>query len=393
MGPTAGALFYLWMTQKTQENRVFTSAALERLRAPAVTMGLKERNLLFFAASILVITALAQPVVLEKESSTSSRANLLLAIDISIQTDEHFEDSKKKAAALISASEGENIGVIAYDEMTYLVVPLTQDTQSAAGLVQGLDREVLRREKSDTNTMTESVLRMKKGDDPLILIPVNPKAVIPVRYRNGVTILPLREGEAAAAIIKQIRKEKENNRLIPHIPLFHYPLGLAMLLVWIALSSMSKRRSVSLAAVAVALALGTVPPTHAGILDFRILHAAEESYEREEYGKSVRLFERYQQMHDSPQIRYNRANALYKAGRYDEAREWYERVYTTDPILRERTRYNLKRTVEMITRKKLPDKSKIVDMHPLEGVPKKETETKEVKNGGGKSKTRLYVIP
>jgi hypothetical protein len=36
------------------------------------------------------------------------------------------------------------------------------------------------------------------------------------------------------------------------------------------------------------------------------------------------------------------------SGRYERARYWYERVYTTDPILKERTRHNLQKSIAKI---------------------------------------------
>lgn len=347
MIPPVFVLFYLWMTQKSPENRVFSSKALERLRAPSVTMGLWERNFLFFAASVLLITAMAQPMLFEEELTAAPRANVLLAIDISIRIREDFEYSKAMAVSLISALEGENVGVTAYDEIPYFIAPLTRDRAGIAQLVMGLDSSVMRRAGSDVNGLIKSLNQTGHTDDPIILIPIGSKVQIPVQRHNDITVIPFRKEDTAETVVKRIRAEQKNNRLVPRIPLFQYPLGLSMLLIWIALSSMSKRRSVPLAGAVMLLVLSH-PLSHAGILDFRIVHEARKSYERGEYEKSAELFAHYQKMHDSPQIRYNRANALYKAGNYAEAKIWYQRVHTTDPILAERTRYNLGRTVEIL---------------------------------------------
>jgi Ca-activated chloride channel family protein len=149
---------------------------------------------------------------------------------------------------------------------------------------------------------------------------------------------------------------RNNHRIQAHIPLFFYPLGLAMVLILLALSSMSKRQSVSVGGLMVLL--NFLPVTSdAGILDFKELHEAKEAYERGEYASSERLFARYQIKHDSPQVRYNRANALYMSGRYERARFWYERVYTNDPILKARTRYNLKESIAQIEAARVGKKS------------------------------------
>ena len=70
---------------------------------------------------------------------------------------------------------------------------------------------------------------------------------------------------------------------------------------------------------------------------------AVQAYENGEYRKSAELFGEYQHLHDSPQVRYNRANALYMSGHYQEAVYWYGQVFTNDVVLKERTRSNLAR--------------------------------------------------
>jgi tetratricopeptide (TPR) repeat protein len=79
----------------------------------------------------------------------------------------------------------------------------------------------------------------------------------------------------------------------------------------------------------------------AGVMDFRLLKQANYAYLHGEYDQSARLFGEYQRLHDSPQIRYNWANALFKAGHYERARYWYERVGTNDPKLKEWVEINL----------------------------------------------------
>ena len=120
---------------------------------------------------------------------------------------------------------------------------------------------------------------------------------------------------------------------------------LAMVLIWIALSSMSRRISVSIVFAAVMITTGE-SPSSAGLLDFRLLDNAVQAYENGEYRKSAELFGEYQHLHDSPQVRYNRANALYMSGHYQEAVYWYGQVFTNDVVLKERTRSNLAKALE-----------------------------------------------
>lgn len=389
MIPPVCALFYLWITQKPLENSTFAPLALERLRAPSVTMGLQERNLLFFAASLLVIIAMAQPVLFERAGIHVPRANVFIAIDVSRQSPEELERSKERALALIAALEGENIGVGAYDSHPYLIAPLTRDRGGISELVRGLD--VIRTDISDPNVLIEELSRTEHTDDAVSLVLVGPDVRIPPQERDRITVIPLREGESAEMIAQRIRADQKDNRSVPKIPLFFYPLGLSLLLIWIGLSSMSKRRSVPLGAVLL-LVLSHLP-THAGLLDFRVLHEAQEAYVRGEYDRSAELFARYQSAHDGPQIRYNRANALYMGGHYAQARIWYERVHTSDPDLAERTRYNLGRTIGML---ELSNPHSGVKS-PQEDTPYADSKKKIAEEKGKAIRryppTRLYKIP
>lgn len=112
-----------------------------------------------------------------------------------------------------------------------------------------------------------------------------------------------------------------------------------MILIAIALSSMSKRQSVSMALVFM-IFMGE-SDIRAGVMDFRLLKQANDAYLHGEYDQSALLFGEYQRLHDSPQIRYNCANAYFKAGHYARARYWYERVVTDDPKLIEWVKINL----------------------------------------------------
>ncbi|MCK9373147.1 MAG: hypothetical protein M0P91_08100 [Sulfuricurvum sp.] len=343
------ALFYLWMTQKSSEQSLFSLHALERLRPPPVTMGLAGRNRLFLSAALLLITAMAGPVAFEEGPRTAPRTNVLIAIDISIQSPENFAHAKERAIALILGLRGENVGVVAYDSVSYFVAPLSRDTFGVSELVRGMDPSLMQTERGDREGLITALKdHYEEGDDPLILVSSSfPTAVAD----NDLRVISMEPGEATDAVVEKIRAVAYKNAQASSIPLFFYPLGGAMVLIGIALSSMSQRRSVPVAAVLLSFAVQGME-LHAGVFDFTLLDEAVASYEREEYPKSAALFRSYQQKHDGARIRYNLANALYRSGRYAEAQKWYETIYTTDPVLAEHVRYNLGRAVAMMEQTK-----------------------------------------
>jgi len=320
MVPPVLVLFYFWQTQKSPHSAVFGEAVFNRLHAPEITMGLRTRNILFLIAALLLIAAMAQPVILQDEAASEGRADVLIALDLSKKSLEAFEEEKRTAINTIRRLKGENIAVIGYDTQPYRIIPYTTDSEMAAALVSGLDSEVMRQFTSDN-----SVVDKFRSDEGMMIIIGDP-----INEHNT----------RLSGIIERIEKIKTAQRLYVHVPLFYYPLGLAMVLIWIALSSMSKRRSVPAAAILMALSIGNISG-HAGILDFQILNSGYRAYEKGDYLQSAHYFKSYQNAHDSPEIRYNIANALYKAGAYREALYWYRQVHSSNPLLAQKAAYNL----------------------------------------------------
>lgn len=301
MTPFVGILFYFWFTQKRHNEHHFSPEALEKLRVSESTLGGNERNALFLSASLLIIIALAQPVA-QQEKIVETPATITIALDISNQPLAKFEGMKKNAIRLVDEFEGA-VELIAFDSKVYRIAPGSKDKKTLKELIQNLSPRVMNSEISDENHL-HNVCKTSS----IVIV--------------GNKILDKQE-------IETLRKPKEH---WIYFPLFYVPLGLAMILIAIALSSMSKRQSVSM--LFALMIFAGENDVRAGVMDFRILEKANGAYSNGEYEKSARLFTQYQQLHDSPQVRYNCANAYFKAGQYERARYWYERVVSTDPKLR-----------------------------------------------------------
>lgn len=369
MTPGVLLLFYFWQTQKPREQPHFSEAILERLRPPEMTMGLKGRNNLFLIAAFLLIVAMAQPVILQNDPLRGGRADILIALDLSKKTPEAFKAEKNRAIDLIRSLEGENISLIGYDVRLYRISPATTDTAMMAALIKGLDADAMRYEESDV----KKVAALGSGEEVQIIIGD-----------------PREEYTAQHPLLREkIEKLKSAHRLHAHIPLFYYPLGLAMLLILIALSSMSKRRSVPLAALLALLCLSELP-SPAGILDFQELGAGYEAYEKGQYHDSAEHFKAYQKRHDSPEIRYNLGNAYYKAKEYEKAHYWYGRVTANDPDLLQKTAYNLRKTEQKIREKK--GESDGIRPEVLRQRRADTPSYRPIKQRKEKGKTRLYPI-
>lgn len=338
--PPTVILFYFWLTQKPLQNRWLSEEVLVKLRAPETTMGLKGRNGLFLVAALLLIVAMAQPVILDTIPIKEKKLHILLAID---REEANFEQTRSLALSTLYTLLGEEIELIAFDERVYHIAPRSNDGVILGELIQHLSSSI----KSANKNLLEEKLLQSDADM---------KIVVSSNTFESPRFLLVTSSTDIVNVHEKLIELRGSHHLQAHTPLFFYPLGLAMLLILLALSSMSKRQSVSIGVLLCALSF-LPTPSDAGVLDFQLLRDAKEAYKNGEYEKSERLYAQYQLNHDSPQVRYNRANALYMSGHYERARYWYEKIYTNDPVLAERTHYNLQQSVTKIKTLRLQQKN------------------------------------
>jgi hypothetical protein len=302
-----GILFYFWLTQQPHQHDYFTPRAWEMLCVKESTLSLQGRNILFLLASLLLILALSEPVIEEKKIPLSPQP-LTIALNISLRPVGEFDQLKHKALTLIDASDTP-ISLIAYDTHLYRITPSSEDKETLKILIHHLSPSVMH----DSHT------------DPTVL------ERLPRPWIEVSSTAPLNSEEQ-----KILHPKKEE---VFYFPLFYLPLGLALLLIGLGLISMSKRESVTLGMIALLVIL-TPPKAEAGMMDFRLLRDAHHAYNHQNYGRSATLFLTYQRLHDSPQVRYNLANAYFKSGNYPQAAYWYAQVHPTDPQLAQWVAWN-----------------------------------------------------
>lgn len=346
MGIPISILFYLWMTQKPLHEHHFSEKVLERLRVNDNTWSLKTRNILFFIAAWMMILALCEPIA-HGDKIKHAIEGKKIVLNIAQQSNSEFNAMKKNALSEIDRAEG-NIELLAYGEYLYRISPSTHDK----GLLKELVGHLV--SQNSKPTMNEPALLKDLAGDVVML-----------------------SGSQKAGN-KFVKKTEQYEK----IPLFYYPLALAMILIALALSSMSKRQSVSITILLIIF----ISPRNvdAGIIDFTLLDGAYTAYDKGDYRTSATLFARYQEMHDNPQVRYNRANALFKSHQYEKARYWYERVYTTDPQLLARVKYNIERLPKTAIELKNSSKQEV------KKVESKKIEEKKVVIGEGETPLFRY---
>jgi len=308
--------------------------------------------------------------------------------------------AKQKALELLRLAPNERIGVIAFAKNSYLVSPLSFDHEAVAFLLKKLDTNSITEQGTDFMAMLEVVTKSIKKDAKkylliltdggdkkdfakeiafakekgitIFVLGIGTPQGAPIKLENGefikqngkiivsklnekiadlatksggVYIESVNSNADVKAMLREIeqnskKKELKSEQIEKYIPLFYYPLGLALLLFLIATSSMSKRVKVEVPAL-LALLLFSSTPSQAGLLDFIELDEAKKAYEQKNYLKSAKIYSEYAKRTDQGESYYNAANALYKAGKYKEAIKNYEKATFDDKVLRAKNFANM----------------------------------------------------
>jgi Ca-activated chloride channel family protein len=313
-----------------------------------------------------------------------------------------LDAAKKKVLDLLSASPQERIGVMAFAKDAYLVSPLSFDHRAVRFLLKQLNTDSITEKGTDFLRLLSSakgalqdnenryLLILTDGADKkdfskeialakeegihVFILGIGTPQGAPIKLKDGSFIkqkgniivsklnsaikeLALQTGGAYVesvtssadikAMLKEIgkktkRRDLKEEEIVQYIPLFYYPLGVAMFLLLIATSSMSKREKVLVPNILVFMLLGLhVSDLKAGILDFQLLDKAKTSYESGDYNESSKFYSKYLASHKSAKSQYNLANANYKKGNYKAAAVGYEQIHTDDKNLQFNSLHNL----------------------------------------------------
>jgi Ca-activated chloride channel family protein len=394
MLPPLFILFGLLLTQKEAQATFFSKEVIERLRVSANTLTLKARNGLFLVIGILIVIALAGPVIKEGKIEIKAKsADIMIALDISdsmLATDVYpnrLKLAKQKALDFLHLAPNDRIGVIAFAKNSYLVSPLSFDHDAVAFLLKNLDtssiteqgtnlmsmlRVVDRSIKSksrryilllsdggDTKDFSREIEYAKKHHITVFVLAVGTKKGAPIKLANGefikqngkiiltklnteiaqlatktggVYIEGVNSNSDVKAMLQEIeakakKKAMKSEEIEKYIPLFYLPVGLALLLLLIATSSMSKREKVQVPSMfLLALLLFGSLNVKAGVLDFVDLKDAKEAYQHHDYEASAKYFDAYAKRSKSGEAYYNAGNAFYKLKKYKEALKNYKKA-------------------------------------------------------------------
>lgn len=410
MLPPVAVLFYFILTQKEPTEQLFEAQAYQRLRVSEKRLSLRQRNSIYLAIFILLIAAMAQPVIRE----ATGRAHrvvppLTVALDISasMQTRDLYPSrlavAKEKLLRLIDGAQGERIGVMAFGKDVYAVSPPSTDAPLLHRIIEGFEPDAYAEAGTDYMALLaaadtlmapgreRNLIVMTDGGDrkdfkeviafarakrirlfilgtatpqgaPLkkegvavlqggkpVYTSLNP-ALHALATETGGRFVPASAGRAdVTALLASMRgpagdREAEVREVTRYGQLYILPLGLALFLLLIATSSMSRRESVSVPAgfLLGLLLFGSAGALKAEPFDYELLEEAKHYYESGDYPRAASTYYRYAKRNgDDPQAVYDSAHALYREGNYKAAARLWNSIHTKERLLQYAALHNL----------------------------------------------------
>ena len=358
--------------------------------------------LLFLALILFVIALSRPVIDEKEQSVKQKLIPIVIALDVSksMQASDIYPNritlAKKKLKQIINSASNTTIGIVLFAKNSFIVSPITEDFTSLNYIVDNLDTSLDFTNGSNVMAVLEATEQMLKdysaknliilsdggNDDEYVdelefakenkiaiyTVGLATKTGAPIPNDNGyltdkegkiVTValnksikklalnsgggyigFSLADGDINAIINKiqsQSKKEElQSKKIKTYTELFYYPLGLGIFCLLVAFSSMpSFKRASAFALMAI---LFYPQENFAGLLDFKTLESAKQSYEKEDYKSAVK---NYEKISSSNERNYNLANSYYKSGDFKKAIKSYGKIVTEDKELEYKKLHNL----------------------------------------------------
>ena len=168
---------FLISTNKERLARIFDEKVLTRLSAADESMPLMARNILMLFALLLMIIAMARPViekgdkVIEVEGLT-----LLTALDISgsMRSEDLYPNrlsfAKTKMNALFDAMPSDELGVVAFAYSPFVLAPFSSDKDTLKMMVDGVDDSYINMGSTDFSALGELAATLLEEKKPKIMV-------------------------------------------------------------------------------------------------------------------------------------------------------------------------------------------------------------------------------
>ncbi|MEA2017161.1 MAG: VWA domain-containing protein, partial [Campylobacterota bacterium] len=334
------------------------------------------------------------PIVIALDVSKSMLAEDIYPNRISL--------AKEKLKDIIELAENSTIGILLFAKDSFILSPVTEDFISLKYIVENLDTNldftngsniyatlettsymleefkvknlIILSDGGNDNGYTKELEFAKENNIEIYSIGIATKKGAPIPQKNGyltnkegnivsvklnesIKNLSLKSGGGyidftinkndVGAIISRINKQSKKEELTTqkiktYTELFYYPLGLALFVLLIALSSFPKinfKRTQSISGIIIMMVFFMIPiDGKSEIFEFKNIEKANQLYNDKQYKDSSN---EYRKISASPQTLYNLANSLYKDKKYKEAIETYSKVVTTNEELESKKLHNI----------------------------------------------------
>jgi len=227
-------LLFLIATNKSAIERFYSKEVLKRLKISDGSIGQKGRNIFLFLALILMVVALARPVLPKGEINVkSSTVDILLGLDISksmLANDlypNRLEFAKKRAIEFMRSFSSARFGVVAFSSVGFLVSPLSDDLPTVEYLVKNLNTNSLNQKGTDLMTPLELASKFLKNEKEKILVifsdggdSKNFDKEIAFAKENGIKVYVYAVGTKRGSTIKEngsVLTDKKGNIVITRL--------------------------------------------------------------------------------------------------------------------------------------------------------------------------------
>ena len=168
---------YLFLSKKERLSRIFAGPVLKRLSAANEGMPLWFRHILMFLSLLLMLFALARPVMEKGDKTVEVQGlTLLAALDISGSMrskdvyPNRLEFAKKKMTAFFDAMPSDEVGVVAFAYSSFMLAPFSSDKDTLKMMIEGVDDSYINMGSTDFSVLAELVASTLEEKKPKILV-------------------------------------------------------------------------------------------------------------------------------------------------------------------------------------------------------------------------------
>jgi Ca-activated chloride channel family protein len=346
-------------------------------------------------AVAMLLLALSRPVLPEKPVTVEEAgSDVILAVDVSYSmraTDiapSRLGAAKEVLSRIVRSDRRDRFGVLAHTTSAIVLSPLTKDTELLLHLFASMDESQIITKGTSVMSALELARKMSHAQNPLVVLLSDGgdelsyekeaayaqqnglKVCIVMLASAGGSTLPSEEGSLkddnghivissrndainaiaehsggkvidgadADAIIEWIERERGEDfagstTVARYQELFYLPALLALIAFVMAYTTVGERVSKKVLPLLALIGLSA----QGGWLDYPYIKAGQYDYAQGNYERSARWFSHV----ESPKAQFNRASALYKAGKYQEALSIYRQIRSDDPAFKSAVFYNM----------------------------------------------------